>query len=121
EIIPQTVSTHVPVIVMYRPPRKEALRPLVEQARARARLALAPPSMAGVRMLLKSLRAGGAVGLLPDEVPLQGEGVWADFFGKPAYTMTLPGRMRQMTGCDLIITYAERLAGGRGYLIRYLR
>ncbi|WP_151447988.1 lysophospholipid acyltransferase family protein [Lacisediminimonas profundi] len=121
EIIPQAVSTYVPVIVMYRPPRKEALRPLVEQARAKARLALAPASLTGVRMLLRSLKSGGAVGLLPDQVPQQGEGVWAPFFGKPAYTMTLPGRMQQMTGCDVIVTYAERLPHGRGYLIRFIR
>ncbi|MDB5798646.1 MAG: lysophospholipid acyltransferase family protein [Paucimonas sp.] len=121
EIIPQFVSHHVPVIVMYRPPRKQALRPLVEQARARARLALAPASLAGVRMLLKSLKNGGAVGLLPDQVPQQGEGIWAPFFGKPAYTMTLPGRLLQMTGCDLILTYAERLPKGRGWLIRFWR
>jgi KDO2-lipid IV(A) lauroyltransferase len=121
EVIPQSVSHHVPVIVMYRPPRKAALKPLVEQARSKARLALAPASMAGVRMLLKSLRQGGAVGLLPDQVPQQGEGVWAPFFGKPAYTMTLPGRMVQMTGCDLILCWAERLPRGRGWLIRYTR
>lgn len=121
EIIPQAVSTYVPVIVMYRPPRKKALRPLVEQARARARLALAPASLSGVRMLLKSLKSGGAVGLLPDQVPHQGEGVWAPFFDKPAYTMTLPGRLQQMTGCELIFTYAERLPHGRGYLIRFIR
>jgi KDO2-lipid IV(A) lauroyltransferase len=121
EVIPQSVSQHVPVIVMYRPPRKAALKPLVEQARAKARLALAPASMAGVRMLLKSLRRGGAVGLLPDQVPQQGEGVWAPFFGKPAYTMTLPGRLLQMTGCDLILCWAERLPRGRGWLIRYQR
>ncbi|MDO8299012.1 lysophospholipid acyltransferase family protein [Lacisediminimonas sp.] len=121
EIIPQAVSTYVPVIVMYRPPRKKALRPLVEQARARARLALAPASMSGVRMLLRSLRAGGPVGLLPDQVPQQGEGVWAPFFGKDAYTMTLPGRLQQMTGCDVIITWAERLPHGRGYLVRFFR
>lgn len=121
EVIPQSVSQHVPVIVMYRPPRKAALKPLVEQARAKARLALAPASMAGVRMLLKSLRQGGAVGLLPDQVPQQGEGVWAPFFGKPAYTMTLPGRLLQMTGCDLILCWAERLPRGRGWQIRYQR
>ncbi len=121
EIIPQAVSTYVPVIVMYRPPRKQALRPLVEQARARARLALAPATLSGVRMLLKSLKSGGPVGLLPDQVPHQGEGVWAPFFGKPAYTMTLPGRLQQMTGCDVIVTYAERLPKGRGYLVRFFR
>ena len=48
--------------------------------------------------MLKALRAGQAVGLLPDQVPPQGLGVWAPFFGRDAYTMTLPARLAQQTG-----------------------
>jgi len=39
--------------------------------------------------MMRALKRGEAVGLLPDQVPPQGMGVWADFFGAPAYTMTL--------------------------------
>jgi KDO2-lipid IV(A) lauroyltransferase len=35
-----------------------------------------------VRILLKALKNGQAIGLLPDQVPQNGEGVWADFFGR---------------------------------------
>jgi Kdo2-lipid IVA lauroyltransferase/acyltransferase len=121
EIIPQFIATKKPVTVMYRPPHKKALLPLVEGARARKDLLLAPANLSGVRMMLKALKRGGLAGLLPDQVPQQGEGVWADFFGKPAYTMTLPAKLQQMTGAPIVLTYAERLPRGRGYAIHFVR
>jgi KDO2-lipid IV(A) lauroyltransferase len=121
EIIAQAIAARAPLTALYRPPRKAALQPLVEQARARNGLSLAPANLAGVRTLVKTLKKGMAIGVLPDQVPQQGEGVWADFFGKPAYTMTLPAKLHQMTGAPIILSYAERLPGGAGYLIRFAR
>ena len=57
------------ITVLYRPARKPWLRDLVDTARARANLATAPTTLAGVRQMLKALKAGEAVGLLPDQVP----------------------------------------------------
>ncbi|SNS18783.1 KDO2-lipid IV(A) lauroyltransferase [Noviherbaspirillum humi] len=120
EITAQAVAQKTPLTVLYRPPRKEALKPLMEGARARPNLHLAPANLSGVRILLKTLKQGGLIGLLPDQVPQQGEGVWADFFGKPAYTMTLSAKLRQMTGAPIILSYGERLPRGRGYVIRFI-
>ncbi|HEV2611181.1 MAG TPA: lysophospholipid acyltransferase family protein [Noviherbaspirillum sp.] len=120
EILAQVVSFRLPLTVLYRPPRKAALKPLIEGARARTSLALAPANLSGVRMLLKAVKQGGAIGLLPDQVPQQGEGVWADFFGKPAYTMTLPAKLQQMTGAPILLAYAERLPHGKGFVLRFV-
>jgi KDO2-lipid IV(A) lauroyltransferase len=108
------------VTVLYRPARQPWLRALIESARARPGLATAPTTLAGVRQMLRALKAGGTIGLLPDQVPPQGLGVWAPFFGKPAYTMTLPARLVQQTGAELLLIWGERLAGGRGFLVRVL-
>jgi KDO2-lipid IV(A) lauroyltransferase len=109
-----------PVTVLYRPARKPWLRELVATARNRANLSAAPTTLAGVRQMLRALRAGEAVGLLPDQVPPQGMGVWAPFFGQPAYTMTLPARLVQQTGAVPLLIWGERLAGGRGYRVQVL-
>lgn len=109
-----------PMTVLYRPARKAWLRDLVATARARPNLATAPTTLAGVRQMLRVLRAGGAIGLLPDQVPPQGMGVWAPFFGQPAYTMTLPARLVQQTGAVPLLAWGERLAHGRGYRVRVL-
>lgn len=106
------------ITVLYRPARKPWLRDLVDTARERANLATAPTTLAGVKQMLKALKAGEAVGLLPDQVPPEGLGVWAPFFGRPAYTMTLSARLAQQTGATVLLAWGERLPWGRGYRIR---
>ena len=105
-----------PMTVLYRPPRKAWLRTLVMQSRQRPGLAMAPASLQGVKQLLKALKAGQCVGLLPDQVPPDGMGVWATFFGKPAYTMTLSARLALQSGASVLLGRGERLGGGRGYV-----
>ena len=121
EIIAQSIAVKTPLTVLYRPPRKKALQPLMEDARERSNLILAPANLAGVRQMLKALKKGGSVGLLPDQVPQQGEGVWANFFGRAAYTMTLSAKLHSMTGAPVILTYAERRPWGQGYILRFAR
>ena len=103
---------------MYRPARQPWLRTLEETARARPGLVTAPAALAGVRQMMRALRRGEAVGLLPDQVPPDGMGVWAPFFGQPAYTMTLATRLVQQTGAALLLIWAQRLPGGRGFVLR---
>lgn len=110
-------ARHGPITVLYRPARKAWLRELVDTARARPGLATAPATLAGVRQMLKALRAGQAVGLLPDQVPPEGLGVWAPFFGRQAYTMTLSARLARQTGAAVLLAWGERLSWGRGYRI----
>jgi KDO2-lipid IV(A) lauroyltransferase len=119
EIVAQSIAVRTRLTVMYRPPRKDALKPLIEGARARENLLLAPANLSGVRIMAKALKKGEAIGLLPDQVPQEGEGVWAKFFGKPAYTMTLSAKLHSMNGAPIILTYAERLPHGRGYVVRF--
>jgi Kdo2-lipid IVA lauroyltransferase/acyltransferase len=105
------------ITVLYRPARKPWLRELVDTVRSRANLASVPTTLAGVRQMLKALRAGEAVGLLPDQVPPEGLGVWAPLFGRPAYTMTLSARLATQTGATVLLAWGERLAHGRGYRV----
>ena len=104
-----------PFTVLYRPPRLRWLEPLLIRGRRRGQVELATTDIPGVRRLLKALRAGKAVGMLPDQAPRFGEGVWAPFFNRPALTMTLPNRLRRATGCASFMVFAERLARGAGY------
>jgi KDO2-lipid IV(A) lauroyltransferase len=120
EIVAQQIALRTPLTVMYRPPRQKAFKPLVEDARARENLMLAPANMSGVRIFAKCLRKGQPIGLLPDQVPQEGEGVWADFFGRTAYTMTLPAKLALMGDAQVIVTYAERLSFGRGYIVHFV-
>ena len=107
-----------PITVLYRPPKLRWLEPLMLSGRKRGQVTLAPTDLKGVKLLLGALKRGEAIGILPDQVPSSGEGVWADFFGRPAYTMTLVGRLQKATGATILLAFAERLSWGRGYVLR---
>jgi len=108
-----------PMLALYREPRKAALRPLFAQARARSGLLLAPADLHGVRLMLRAMRDRQVVGLLPDQVPSRGEGVWAPFFGRPAFTMTLPARLARAHDAQVVLVYAQRLARGAGFCLHW--
>jgi KDO2-lipid IV(A) lauroyltransferase len=108
-----------PITVLYRPAKQPWLREVMEGSRARPGLATAPASLAGVRQMIRALRRGETVGLLPDQVPPEGMGEWAPFFGRPAYTMTLAARLAQQTGAVVLLIWGERLPGGQGYVVRF--
>ena len=111
-------TVHGPITVLYRPARQPALREVMVQSRARPGVATAPATLGGVRQMIRALRRGESVGLLPDQVPPDGMGVWVPFFGQPAYTMTLAARLVQQTGAVPLLIWGERLAHGRGYMVR---
>jgi len=108
-----------PLTVLYRPARQRWLAELMGAARDRPGLKTAPTTLAGVRQMIRSLRSGHAVGLLPDQVPPEGMGLWAPFFGRDAYTMTLSARLAQQTGATVLLLWGERLSWGRGYRLHF--
>jgi KDO2-lipid IV(A) lauroyltransferase len=105
-------ARRAPITVMFREPHKALLRPVFRQARNSGAMRAVPAEIAGVRAMLRALRAGEAVGILPDQVPGAGEGEWAPFFGSPAWTMTLPGRLARATGAAVIVAVGEQVPGG---------
>ncbi len=113
------VSEYMPLTVLYRPPKLIWLEQVMRSGRERAQLQLARTDVGGVRQLYKALKRAEAIGLLPDQVPGNGEGEWADFFGRPAYTMTLIGRLVKSSGASVVMTSAERLTHGSGYILRF--
>jgi KDO2-lipid IV(A) lauroyltransferase len=112
-------AVHGPLLVLYRPARQAAMAEVLEGARERPGLETAPTTLSGVRQMIKALRAGRAVGLLPDQVPPEGMGQWAPFFGQAAYTMTLGARLAVQTGATVLLVWGERLPWGRGFCLRF--
>ncbi len=111
----------IPLTVMFRPPRIPALAPLLDTARNTSGVKAVPANLNGVREFVRALRRGESVGLLPDQAPGEGDGVWAPFFGRMAYTVTLPGRLAAQTGVPVILVAGERLPRGRGWRVHFMR
>lgn len=104
-----------PITILYRPPKLKWLTSLILKGRGRTGVSLAAANASGVRKLFKALKRGDAIGILPDQIPAAGEGEWADFFGKPAYTMSLASKLAEKTGATVIMGYGERLKNGVGF------
>jgi Kdo2-lipid IVA lauroyltransferase/acyltransferase len=119
EVAARTVARRCPITVLYKPPRLAAARTLVEAARQGRNLKAVPANATGVRGLLRALKRGEAIGVLPDQVPSDGDGVWVPFFGRPAYTMTLPQRLAALTGAAVVMAVGERLPAGRGWTVHF--
>ena len=117
EVAAQYAAARMPITVLYRPPKIGWLEPLMREGRERPNVRLVPADYSGVRTVLGALKRGQAVGLLPDQVPGEGEGEWAEFFGRKAYTMTFAARLAERDNVLCYLAYARRLPGGEGYAI----
>jgi KDO2-lipid IV(A) lauroyltransferase len=119
EITSLYVGQHLPLTNLYSSPKQGWLETVMRSGRERGLVRLATADLGGVRLLFKALKRGEAIGLLPDQVPSQGEGEWVDFFARPAYTMTLSGRLAESSGATVLLVYAERLPHGKGYNLSF--
>ncbi len=119
EVISLFIASRLPITIMYRPPRWKFLDTLMHEGRERAQTKLVATDMGGVRQLLKALKRKEIIGVLPDQVPGNGEGEWAPFFGRPAYTMTLIGRLIESSGATVVMCHCERLPRGEGYALHF--
>jgi KDO2-lipid IV(A) lauroyltransferase len=119
ELGPQALAElYGPITAIYRPARKAWLARLEALARDRHNLTVVPASLSGIRLMHKTLKANQAVAMLTDQVPPEGWGIWAPFFGRPAYTMTLAARLALQSGAVLLPVSCERLPRGKGYFLK---
>ncbi|MFZ2163060.1 MAG: lysophospholipid acyltransferase family protein [Sideroxyarcus sp.] len=119
EVIGLYIAARLPMTCMYRVPRWKFLDTLMHAGRERGQMKLAPADLGGVRQLLKALKKGQVIGVLPDQAPGNGEGEWAPFFGRPAYTITLIGKLAEASGAAAVMCVSERLPGGAGYDLHF--
>jgi len=119
ELGPQALAeVYGPITAIYRPARQPSLAALELATRQRPQLKVLPASLSAIKAMHKALKGNQAVALLTDQVPPEGLGVWAPFFGKPAYTMTLAARLALRSGAAVLPVSCERLPKGRGYIVK---
>jgi Kdo2-lipid IVA lauroyltransferase/acyltransferase len=114
-------ASKYPITILYRPSRQKCLNHSIQFGRSKGQLTLAPTDVSGVKKLLLALKKGEAIGILPDQIARNGDGEWANFFNRPAYTMTLVSKLVARTDAAVIMAVVERLSGGRGFDIHLER
>lgn len=115
ELVGLYCAKHYPMTSLYRPPKLKDFGEKIRQARQRTGATLVPTDNSGVRALSKALKQAQLVAVLPDQEPGIGNGLFAPFFGIPAYTMTLLPRLAAKYNARVIYAYAERLPAGLGF------
>ncbi|MBB5021499.1 lysophospholipid acyltransferase family protein [Desulfurispira natronophila] len=117
EIVGRYLGNRYPITCLYRPSREPDMDYIALLGRKQDQTTLVPTDATGVKQLFATLRQGNMVGILPDQDPRYGSGVFAPFFGIPAKTMTLLPKLAAKTGVPVFFVFAQRLPWGRGYEI----
>lgn len=119
EVLNFWLSGHFPFTAMYEPPKIAELDAVTRQGRERMGASLVPTNPRGVAALLKALKRCEAIGILPDQEPDWGSGVFAPFYGRPAYTATLLPKLVARTEARVVTGVARRVSG-RGFELHFL-
>jgi Kdo2-lipid IVA lauroyltransferase/acyltransferase len=106
EALAKWIAHQTPLTAMYRRPSRAWVASFIESARNTPNLTMARADASGVRLALKTLKSGGLLGILPDQVPKQGEGMWLPWFEREAYTVTLPAKLWLSTQARVYIICA---------------
>jgi KDO2-lipid IV(A) lauroyltransferase len=121
ELLNQWLAWRTPLAILYRPPESAVGEAFLRRVRADQgdRVTQIRAEGPGIRALFKLLKAGGVVGILPDQQPKAGDGVFAPFFGRPALTMTLLNRLAERSGAAVLFGYCERIGQGPEFALRF--
>lgn len=119
ELIAITRAADFDGAVLYKPGDDPALNAAMLEKRQRVYVPLVPANRQGLRAVLELLRQGKTIGVLPDQEPREGDGVFAPFFGVPALTGVLIPRLAARLDAPVVFCVCLRRPHGR-YQIRFL-
>jgi KDO2-lipid IV(A) lauroyltransferase len=113
ELVIEVMAARGPFALVYRVPESRVGDGFLRLARGGDNITLVPAEGNAMRPLWKALKAGGVVGITPDQQPKLGAGEFAPFFGRAALTLSLIPRLAERSGAAVLFAYAERRADGR--------
>lgn len=112
EVAGLEMARRTSMTTMYEPPRDPKLDQWIRRTRAQTGARLVPTNARGVLALIKALKAGGTVGVLPDQEPELNSGRFVPFFGIDTLTMTMVHSLVSRTGARVLFCFALRVPGG---------
>jgi KDO2-lipid IV(A) lauroyltransferase len=119
ELLSLHLATLGPGGVLYRPPASPAVEAAIVRARGTLGMEQIRADRNAPRTLIRRFAKGELVGILPDQQPKVGEGVFAPFFDVQALTMTLAPRLAQRV--PTVFGWAERLPDSAGFRLHFKR
>ncbi len=117
EILVQWIQINFPMVGLYSPSKIPQMDKVLYSARSKFGGNPYPSNNKGILRLLRSLKQGGLMIILPDQVPKGDGGTYSPFFGQPAYTMTLLHKFIQKTQSKVVFACCIRSEEQRGFQI----
>lgn len=109
EVLGAYIGQKYPVSALYDRPNLAALEQTIVDMRQRFGATMHAISGAGLRNIIRAMRSGHLVVLLPDQVPdYQSGGAVAPFFNQDAFTMLLAQRLLQKTKARVLVASVVR-------------
>ena len=108
EFIGLLTAAHTDLFILYAPPKSKYIEQLSCKGRASTGGKVISTESLNIKTLIKHLKSGGSVGILPDQVPEGNGGTYSSFFGRKCYTSTLVCRLANKLKCPVVFCYALR-------------
>lgn len=102
ELVNVWLNQYTAPVIMYKPSKNKGINRFMLEARQSSRATLVPTDENGVRAIFKHLKQGGLTVILPDHLPKESGGIYADFFGQKALSTTLLSKLASKTQCNVI-------------------
>lgn len=115
EILHPVLTAHTHFTAMYKPPKIRPLDGWMQAVRNRSSATMVPANRRGVTELVKTLKAGGCIVMLPDQEPERESGAFAPFFGVETLTVSLVHGLATKSNAQLLLINAKRLPDGNGF------
>ncbi len=106
------VARTTPCAIAYKQPKNPEMDPVIRKAREKAGVEMVPGTREGVKTMFNVLERGDTFIILSDQKPGKKSGVFAPFFHRPAYTMTIIQKLVQKSNAQLMYFYAKRVKEG---------
>lgn len=98
--------------ILYKPEKDPVLNAIMLEGRTESNVIPVPTNRKGVLSLMKHLKSGGTIGILPDNVASGGDGEWVKFFGQYVYATSLTAKICQMPDTRTVLVQSIRTTTG---------
>lgn len=108
ELLGLLTAARSDLLILYTPPKSAYVEKLSCQGRRATGGATISTSELNIKTLIRHIKNGGSVGILPDQVPAGNGGVYSPFFTRMAYTGTLVCKLANKLRCPVVFAFVLR-------------
>lgn len=108
EFIGLLTAAHSNLLILYAPPKSDYIDQLSCKGRMSTGGKVISTQSLNIKTLIKHIKSGGSVGILPDQVPDGNGGIYSKFFGRKCFTSTLVCKLANKLQCPVVFCYALR-------------